>query len=247
MSCEAIQNQLLRCEDPFRTPPELVRHLTGCAACRAFRERLVELEEGVRQLPVPVSTGRARLLARLEEGELPTPSPSGIRPSVWRPTPKERAHQKLALALTLAASLALFALGWAFWPHGTSETTRMRADVATNLARVTTPTARAQIIMTAARQAEADVLKAIKRRVNADVDDLAAYYVELVEEELPKRVRDLPDGERAAVVAGLVEQLERSESTLARSAAAMASPRAELARMAQAARAGQDRLRALVG
>lgn len=247
MSCEAIQYQLLRCEDPFRTPPELVRHLTGCAACRAFRERLVDLEEGVRQLPVPASTGRARLLARLEEGELPTPSPSGVRPSVWRPTPKERAHQKLALALTLAASLAVFALGWAFWPHGTSGTPEFRALVNERVTGAPTPTARAQVIMTAARQAEADVLKAIKRRVNADVDDLAAYYVELVEEELPRRVEDLPAGERAAVVAGLVEQLERSESTLARSAAAMTSPRAELARMAEAARLGQDRLRALVG
>ena len=98
MNCEAVQDTLLQCEDPFRTPAELVRHLTGCAACRTFRQHLLEVEDGVRQLPVPASQGRDRLLARLQEGELPTPELTGPRPSPWQPTPKERAHQKLAFA-----------------------------------------------------------------------------------------------------------------------------------------------------
>ena len=106
MNCKAVREQLLQCDDPSRPPAILLRHLGRCLACQAIRQRLLEVESATRAIPVPATAGRDLLMARLQEGELPTP-PLAPRPSPWRSSLRERAHQKLALALALAASLAL--------------------------------------------------------------------------------------------------------------------------------------------
>lgn len=244
MNCETIQEQLLQCEEPSRPPAGLVRHLTQCAACRAFRQQVLEMEDGLRRLPVPVSQLRDRLVTRLQEGELPTPA---ARPSPWRPSLKERAQQKLALALTLAATLGLFALGWAFWPHRLPDVERKRAEYQQFVQRATTPIERVRQTIAFARQVEADVLREAGRKSSVDLTALAGFYVELVEQKLPAGVKELSPGERADVVPDLLEQLERSESLVSRAIARHGRSPEGLPRMARAARVGQVRLRALLG
>jgi hypothetical protein len=239
MKCDAIQEQLLQCEEPARPPAALLRHLTQCAACRAFRQQLLELEDGVRRLSVPRSALRDRLVARLQEGELPTPA--GTRPSAWRSTLKERAQQKLALALTLAASLALFALGWGMWPHGG---TSVRDPHGQSRLAATTEPGKVRELAEHLRRLEQDVLT-----LRLPVDQLEAHsgtFVEFAEEELPLHAERMTRAERAALLPAVLAQLQRSESTLLRACAEQNDPPESLRRMAAAARTGQVKLRALL-
>jgi predicted anti-sigma-YlaC factor YlaD len=234
MNCEAIREQLLQSEEPARPSAGLLRHLGQCPACRAYQRQLLELEAGVRELAAPPSALRDRLVARLQVGELPTPA--APRPSPWRSTLKERAQQKLALALTLAATLALFALGWGMWPHGAGTPTGPGGEVATPLGKV-------RELTESVRRLEREVLH---DRLAADVLEVkAAIFVEFVEVDLPARAEALTKAQRAAVLPGVLDQLRRSESALARAAAQDESE--HLRRMARAARATQVRLRAMLG
>jgi hypothetical protein len=236
MNCEAIQEQLLQCEDPGRPAATLARHLAQCSTCRAFRQQLLELEDGLRRLPAPRSHLRDRLLARLQEGELPTPA--ATRPSAWRWTLKERAQQKLALALTLAASLALFALGWGLWPHA---------------AQVHQPDGPGGPSPVRKLFAVAEKLRQLERNVlggqltGEAIERDSVIFVEFAEEELPRYAAAMSPAQRAAHLPDIINQLRHSESELGRACARVPDPPESLRRMVQAAQVGQTKLRDLLG
>jgi hypothetical protein len=246
LTCDSVQEQLLHSEEPARPSAVLQRHLGQCPACRAFRQQLLEMEDGLRRMPVPVSQQRDRLLARLQEGELPTPSLTDTRPSPWRLSLKERAQQKVALALALAATLALFTFGWGFWPHQVPSAAVKRQEHGLLVKAEATPREKVQKVMGFVRRLEGDVLTALARNQADDAEQLSAFFIELVEVDLLERARTLDVVDRAEVIPLLVEQMQRSESRLARACADLASPPEHLRRMATAARLGQNRLRALL-
>lgn len=233
MNCETVRTALLQSEEPARPSAALARHLSQCPACQGLQRNLLEVEAGVRDLAAPPSLLRDRLVARLQEGELPTPA--ATRPSPWRSTLKERAQQKLALALTLAATLALFALGFAMWPHG--------ARTRPGPGPVATPVQRVQELAESLRRLEREVLY---ERLPADVLEVQIdKFLFFLEDELPERAAALTPAQKKAVLPGLLDQLRRSESTLARAAAQEESE--HLRRLANAARATQVRLREMLG
>jgi hypothetical protein len=168
------------------------------------------------------------------------------RPSPWRLSLKERAQHKVALALTLAATLALFTFGWGIWPHSVPSVKDKRQEHGQLVKASNSPREKVQKVMAFVQRLEGDVLAAVAQEPDADVEHLAAFYVELVEVDLLQRASALTAAERAVVVPVLLEQMQRSESRLARICAEMAEPPAELLRMAAAARLGQTRLRGLI-
>jgi hypothetical protein len=114
MNCTIMQRRLLALEDPRRPPPELQAHLVRCPACRAWQRQVIEMEERVPLMPVPPTTAKARLIARVLAG---TALPKQEKP-VTRPTlplrhlsrQRDRDYQKVALVAALAFGLIMYAV-----------------------------------------------------------------------------------------------------------------------------------------
>src|SRR5262249_54440709 len=109
VNCEMVHRRLLTLEEPERLPADLNDHLAVCAACRSWHEHLVAVEREVPFLPVPPPERRTSFLRTLSE-KLPARS----RPRLFRPSlngQRERGQRKVAIAVALAASLLVLALG----------------------------------------------------------------------------------------------------------------------------------------
>lgn len=57
MNCDAVRNRLLAVEVPGDMPEEVAAHFEGCEACRAWSRLFMQMNEALRQLPVPASEG----------------------------------------------------------------------------------------------------------------------------------------------------------------------------------------------
>ncbi len=118
MNCKIVQRRLLSLLHPERVPANLRNHLMFCSACREWHNQLLLLEGHVRQLPVPASGGKARLVRRFL-AEQAAPAHAAPLPM---PAESNSATHSLAHALTVvwsrrgvigvAGALVLMALGW---------------------------------------------------------------------------------------------------------------------------------------
>jgi hypothetical protein len=77
MDCRQVRDWLLDAEDPrpeFCGRADVAQHMAGCAVCRAVADRLSDLEETWRTLPVPARSeqAKAEFLARLPDLEQAT-------------------------------------------------------------------------------------------------------------------------------------------------------------------------------
>jgi hypothetical protein len=68
MNCSSFQDRLLKLEQPAQPPSDIQAHLASCPDCRQWQERLVRLEQIVRELPVPAALSRLEFLRRFLEG-----------------------------------------------------------------------------------------------------------------------------------------------------------------------------------
>jgi hypothetical protein len=252
MSCAATRERLLGSEQPDRPAAEERRHLAGCPSCRAWHRRLVGLEQHIPLLPVPPSRPPAALFARILRpagAPLLTPHPALL--SSFRPR-REGARQKLALALALAASLALFAVGWWAWPHHAAPAARPalaryaeRRDRA--LATARTPQHRVERLTDLADELLAEV------RTHPDRPDraaeLASHFRQLVGHDLPWHAGQLPPADRRAALLSVADRLGKIESEASRLAADWrgqhAAVGASLRQIADAAREADSGLRRL--
>lgn len=122
MNCRQVQDRLLEAEDPRPDScgaTAIAGHLKSCDACRAFADRLVELEEAWRSLPEAAAAERAKaaFLERLDARAAPiTPPP--------RPISRRRA---LRWCATAAASL--LAAGAGAWLLLTQREARAADDL----------------------------------------------------------------------------------------------------------------------
>src|SRR5262245_37986964 len=78
MNCSTLQRRLLLLDSPDQPTGELAAHLAQCATCREWQRRMVQIEANLTRLPVPSSSGKARLLLRLFPQKKPAVLP--IRP-----------------------------------------------------------------------------------------------------------------------------------------------------------------------
>ncbi len=257
MTCAEVRHQLLASECPDQPGPEESRHLANCPACHAWLRRLVRLERQIPQLAVPASAPPADLLKQVEAGR---PAPPLVRlpapPHAQRERVREFGRQKLALACSLAASLALFAFAWWAWPPvpanggreagGKNSYVRKREKALeparTPPERVWALTKMAEDIVDQAQAAGDDA---------AQVAGLAREFDRLVQEDLPREAKQLSPGERAQVLPVLAKRFGDTESKASRLAGALknnhpASARA-LEQIARRAAEADQRLRQLAG
>ena len=251
MNCSTLRRNRLAADHPSTLPPLEARHLAECPVCSAWHGRLVRLEQRLPAVPVPACPVPPDLLAQIR-----TPS---VR-LAWasRPTGHRRnlqgGRQKLALAFSLAASLAIFAAGWWAWPHfpadrpvvAVADSYEKQRDI--KIAGAPTPAARAGAL--------ADLADAWLAEASRKPDDparlavLAGHFERLVHEDLMHHVRQVSPGERRLLASGLLRRLGRVESEASRLAVEWQSRHAKsvasLHRIAASAREADRRLREFI-
>ncbi len=118
MNCSQVRQHLLSSDRPDQPAAAVAAHLAGCPACRAYRHRLVRLEQDLPRLAVPPSRPPVQLLEQILRA--PAGKQIVIPPASLHANPdatRAGGRQKLALAFALAAALAVFAVGWWAWPR----------------------------------------------------------------------------------------------------------------------------------
>jgi hypothetical protein len=221
MNCTAIRNRLLACEQPDFPPPEVREHLAACAACRSVQQRVVQLEQQLVALPVPPSQGRAAFVLRFLAGGEALPPPAR------RPTPRltEAVRRKVALAVALAASLAVFALGWWAWPKAEPIAEKQvailppshpdrQAQLRNKLEGAKTPAERVQRLADLAVELQEE---ARTHREDADrLREVARFWIEVVRDHLVPDARRVPQAERKDLLTAVAVRLGRIESEASR-------------------------------
>ncbi len=262
MNCQTAQRRLLGSDRPDEPSAEVEGHLAACASCRAWQQRLAEVERLLPLLPVPASAARGELVQRVLSGPLPPPAepaptppllPLLSRPSLPAAPPKERGLRKLAVAFALAAALGAFAVGWWAWPHeapgllpALDPVALHREERARLLREAGTPREQVKVLARMVREIHAEV-----REHAEDADRLALaarVYAEVVGQDLLAYARQVPVAERAEALAEVADSLSGAESEMERRAAEAKSERqrAPLRELAASARDGDRRLRALI-
>lgn len=258
MSCRTFQQLLLTSERPEQPDADVRAHLAGCAACRAVQRRLAEAEQRIPLLPVPPSSRRDLFLQQIRQGTV-LPAPTTVTPSelwlgAYRPPPKERGLQKLAVSLALAASLALFALAWWAWPHRAPD--KLVADPPLvvrqkdrdhRLAQAQSPRERVKVLAKLARDLHREALELASRSNQEDLQVVALFYSEVVRDNLVEHARELPANDRP-ILKDVMQHLMYVESELGGLAAGGMEPNAaaRLREIAQAAHVCYDQLNELL-
>jgi hypothetical protein len=258
MTCAAVRERLLASERPDHPGPEESAHLAGCPACHAWLRRLVRLERQLPLVSVPACPPPPVLLARiLSDSPARKPRPPLVRAPLPFNDPRrvrEGGRQKLALAFSLAATLALFTLAWWAWspPPMAAHDNRRSTDPYVvkrdqHLRQAPTPRDRVHALANLADEffAEAREHEDDPKRVA----QLAGYLGRLVEEELVQLAVEVPVAERHAVLTEVAGRFHIVDSEASRLAGAWAGRHAAsvepLRQMATSAREAASRLRRL--
>jgi hypothetical protein len=136
---------------------------------------------------------------------------------------KERALRKLAIAIAVAASLAIFAIGlWAMrvkGPEKPNEVAELRKKLDTRITYAETSRDKAEIVVEVADEVRTRVRDLSKQKVvdSKQLADLAKLYRELVSEDLQTQARalalDIKDSnQRQEARAGLTKRLQEAAS-----------------------------------
>ena len=225
MTCADVRQQLLASERPDHPGPDESRHLANCPACHAWLRRLVRLERQIPHLVVPASAAPVALLDRIQGEAVPPLVRVPAPPHTQRERVREFGRQKLALACSLAASLALFALAWWAWPPVPGDSGRevpvkgsyaLQRDTRllqsrTAKERVWALTVWAEDILADARGYGDDPAK---------MQELARNFDRLVREDLLQDAEQLPASERAGLLGPVARRFGDTESKAEHLAAA---------------------------
>jgi hypothetical protein len=215
MSCISVRQRLLASERPDHPAATESRHLSSCADCRAWLRLLVRLEQRLSLVPVPPSVPPPALLAMLRSA----PDDALVKPpallSAVRPR-QEGGRQKLALAIALAASLLVFAIGWWAWPHVQEDSSSHGPTLTRNsheeqlkkrLASAHTPAQRVNALVDWAddcfRQAQ------LNRDDPTSVQGQAFHFRGVVKHDLPQHAQDVSPGERVNTLKDAANRLRQ--------------------------------------
>ena len=247
MNCSTLRHNRLAADHPSPLPLE-ASHLAECPACSAWHGRLVLLEQRLPSIPVPACPVPPDLLAQIR-----TPAVR-LAGRAHHPRNVQGGRQKLALAFSLAASLAVFAVGWWAWPHfPPARPVAVVADgyrktVNDKIAGLTTPAARAGALAELADKWFAEASR--KSDDPAGLAALAVDFERLVREDLMDHVGQVSPGERRDLASKLRLRLGHVESEASSLAVEWQSRNAKsvasLRRIAASAREADRRLQKFI-
>jgi hypothetical protein len=276
VNCDSLHRRLLTLEHPDRPPDEVREHLAACPACRDWHQRLLQMERRAATLPVPPPRRKTAFLERLvKEGEEKKPAEPrpGLLPFL-RPGPlgsRERAMQKIAVSVAMAAALLLVALGiWAFQGGGPppgnpgleqidkryslkhrleqdprwseDKPAAQRLEVLSDLAEEVRSAAQA-----AARTGFAPGRRVEARATTAtDLEKEVRLFKDIVERITATEALQVDPGERAQILKPLADRFAVAESQARQLAMEVPSAAAPLRELAAAAGEGNRQLRTLL-
>jgi hypothetical protein len=253
MTCAVVRQRLLASERPDQPSPVDSHHLAGCPACHDWLRRLVQLERQLPQLNVPTSLPPAALLGQILRDPNRVPLICPRLPSRDQRRVREGGRQKLALAFSLAATLALFTLAWWIWPpqpnNSQQGSTRPRPwQPVVEGGPMRSPRERVDALATFAE----DYL--VKARAHANEPKrlavLAREFDRLVQDDLFQYAREVPAAQRNEVLSPIADRLGKVEKDASSLAAQWADRHAAsvepIRRIAESAREADRRLRLLV-
>jgi hypothetical protein len=272
MNCDVCERRLLSSADPDDPPADVALHLADCPGCRDRQRRLVEIEAQVPLLPVPVSYAKASFLQRILNEALPLGAPATVP---LRRRAGHRLTVVLGgLAAAAAIIVGVILSGVLTRPAHTdpNQPQANRSGKNSSAQRPGEPaspqfineTLVARLVGFDLRLAQAEMpqqrLNALEEMADAVRDEaktrtsapealavLAQLYEKTVAEGIVPRARALPPKERPALLRPAAARLATTEREV--EALAQKSPRAavqHLERVANVAREGQKRLRALL-
>jgi hypothetical protein len=106
MTCEKVQNRILALPDPRQVPDGLRGHLDDCSACNAWWKQSLQIERQLTELPVPPAPAgkKSALLADLHSARAEPAHATRSRDFLRSPVVK--------YAAALAASILIVLGGW---------------------------------------------------------------------------------------------------------------------------------------
>jgi hypothetical protein len=277
MKCRTCRQHLLTSDNPALPAREVADHLSGCPDCREWQRRLLRIEDIVARIPVPPSQPPELLLRRILGQQAAPPAlparprsrwlvlggaglaaaavliATGIFLGDWlartvrrgphrsegpaplarvpqkqaRPAQKDRAPAGPAVADPLVARL-------------------LACDL--NLAQADTPRQRVENLAALADELQGETRALADVAGPDDLRALAGLYERVVRDGVVARAGSLPAAERRPVLAPIADRLERTRRDLQELARAARPASADtLRQLAEAAGAGDSRLRALMG
>jgi hypothetical protein len=250
MKCKEAYVCLLTSQSPANVPEELQRHLQRCTSCRQRQQRLLALEEEMRQQPPPVESTAARL--RLFEQLAPrtpaalTPMPPVVNPAETRPLTRHGSpiarRQRWAITAVAVAAILVFALGlslgWSLSQRdgvliagrstGKGPATGPREAIVDQilennlrLAEVSTSPERLTLLANMAGELRGEALRLAREGgTSEDVLLLSGLYERVVCQGMVGQAMALASKEQAGLVASLVKQLEETATESDRAAQA---------------------------
>jgi hypothetical protein len=268
VNCESVRRHLIALERLDVPPAEVRKHLTVCAACRAWHAHAVGTERAAARLPAPAPRRKAEFLAQFifDTQSVPAHAPAPGTLAFSRPIPGKRewAMRKAALAVALAASLLVVALGAWLWNSKTPGRNRTDPPGPNSLAKLSleqrletlpewkaaaTPQARTRVLGALAddygnramAHAEAEAMDDLKAEVQ-----LYQQVVEALTNKESGQLRKLPTEERRALLDPIARRLGETESRAKRLARTRPEASPYLLKLASAAAEGDRQLRKLL-
>jgi hypothetical protein len=234
MNCEVVQRRLMSALDPAQVPPDLRAHLLICGPCRDWQGQLLQLEQHVRQIPVPSSRGKSRLLKQLRG----TPSPrrplepataaaalvaGPARASASGGSLPFRTWPRQRLLGSLAAAILFGLLGW--WLLGPGKTENQDAPMTrpandpllasllqydVRLATANSPKERIGLLADVAQTLHDESRFLASEPSGEQLNGLAGLYEQVIRYGINKQAPSIPASERPRVFKPIIEQLEKA-------------------------------------
>lgn len=257
MTCEALQSEILTLPDAREISATQREHVAACPACQAWWQQVRRIETLVEKLPAPASSGKAELIAELQ-GKGPVIrdlSQLRVRGSGFD---RRKVYALAGLAASIAVVVGVVTL--MSGPSGKTVQTQpapphpfLERVVQRNisLAKSTSPTDRLANLGLLAEDVRLEARDLARVASAEDLKALAGWYDKLVREGLMTQAEALPKLEpaaRAALLRNLADRLTTAgDDADQMSRDVPQEARDSMRRMAETAKAGQQKLRQLAG
>ncbi len=258
MNCQAVRNEILSLPDPRQLPRVLQSHVAACAGCRVWAEQAARLESVLERLPVSATSEhkKAAFLAQLAQSTTPA------KPAALPPQHTEHWFRQNAMLLGGLAAALLVACGWwLFSGNGNASVAEspaprdpflekiVKRDVA--LAQADTPAKKLRALGGLAEDISSEARGLARIATPDELKDVARWFDRVVTDGLVRQAEKLPahamlPAERVSEFDALASQLATAADEVDRlSVEVPAESKPALQRIADTARDGQRKLRAL--
>lgn len=248
MNCKHARNLLLRSARPDEPAADVRTHLTVCAACREWQQRLLVIERNVPKVPVPPSRTKVDFVKRITTLDIHKERARQAVPA-RRPSLFHRRPLILSVSLGLAAAVALVAVGLVFMQGKPQEAVKgpllerlLQRDL--QLVSADTPRQRVETLAALANELYGETPALAKEGTAEDLKELALMFGQVVDQGIVKHAARLPAVERKSVLEPIAQQLERAQKNAEQLANRVPRESADaLRKMADTARKASQALR----